>query len=122
MSKKLIWGIVIGAASAITAGVLYNLLKDDEDEMPWDESDGSDVIELASDFLSEARTKARDLVDYANKRSDELLGEANSILLLAKEKAETALEKNDTESRVELEQAKADIEKLVSEYEKKLKK
>ena len=75
---------------------------------------------MANEYLSEARVKAKELVDYANMRSDQLLGEANSILLTAKQKAENALQKGDSEAAEELNRAKKEIESLISDYEKKL--
>jgi len=122
LSNKVIWGALIGAAAAVTAAIIYDAISRDEDEEEYlQDEDSSEIIDKANDYLSEARVKARELVDYANKRSDELLGEANSILLIAKEKAERVLSKGDSEAIEELENAKSEIEKLISDYEKKLK-
>jgi F0F1-type ATP synthase membrane subunit b/b' len=122
LSNKVIWGALIGAATAITAALVYDaFFSEDDEEVYWEDEDSSEIIDKANDYLSEARVKARELVDYANKRSDELLGEANSILLIAKEKAERVLTKGDSEAIEELENAKSEIDRLITDYEKKLK-
>jgi hypothetical protein len=122
VSKKIIIGFAVGAAAAIAAGIIYRALRDEDEEIFWDEDDNVDAIEIANDYLSEARSKARELVDYASRKSDELLGEANSILLLAKEKAEKALLKSEPEAEEELKHAKSEIEKLITDYQDRLKK
>ena len=121
MSKKIVWGVAIGAAAAVVASLVYKSLQDEESPGIWEDYDnGSETLELANDYLSKARVKAKELVDYANMRSDQLLGEANSILLIAKQKAEEALKKGDAEAEEELNKVKSEIERLIAEYEKKL--
>ncbi|MBX7042566.1 MAG: hypothetical protein K1X85_06650 [Ignavibacteria bacterium] len=121
MSKKIILGAAIAAAAGIAAGVIYSLIKEDERDTLWDEGDDISTIDLANEFLSEAKTRARELVDYANLKSDELLDEANNILIIAKEKAESLIAQGSSEAGEELQKAKEEIEKLISEYQKKLK-
>ena len=72
---------MIGAAAAVTAAIIYDAISRDEDEEEYlQDEDSSEIIDKANDYLSEARVKAKELVDYANKRSDELLGEAGDTV------------------------------------------
>ncbi len=122
MSNKILWGALIGATAAVAAAMIYDGLRGgDDDEVIYEDYENDEIIDKANEYLSEARVKARELVDYANRRSDELLGEANNILLIAKEMAENAVSKGDPEAEEELNNAKAEIERLISEYQNKLK-
>jgi hypothetical protein len=121
LSKKIFWGAALAAAAGVAAGVVYSLMKEDEQSSLWDEGDDINTIDLANEFLSEAKIRARELVDYANLKSNELLDEANNILIIAKEKAESLISQGGSEAGEELQKAKEEIEKLISEYQEKLK-
>lgn len=59
---------MIGAAAAVTAAIVYDaFFSEDDEEVYWEDEDSSEIIDKANDYLSEARVKARELVDYANK-------------------------------------------------------
>ena len=122
MSKKIFWGALIGVSAAVAAAIIYDGIKGSkESEIMYEDFEEDEIMDKASEYLSEARVKARELVDYANRKSDELLGEANSILLIAKEMAENAVSDGDPEAEEELNNAKAEIERLISDYQNKLK-
>ncbi len=122
MSNKILWGALIGVSAAVAAALIYDGLSGgDEEEVMYEDYENDDIIDKANEYLSEARVKARELVDYANRKSDELLGEANSILLIAKEMAESVVSGGNPEAEEELNNAKAEIERLIGEYQNKLK-